>query len=217
MSVRSAFKSRIRHMLEDPSLREVVWQAISVYRKDPYLLVSREDGSSYEIPFADVYCQVWRADSVCFEAEVAAALAWQDILAGRLVYRFIEVREPPQPDKEIEANREILKDMVSVYNEAGVYDLKGADFWGGTQDEDGYVEFNSPFIDGFEGFSLDELGGVQDRVVVEGLKGSLMFPLEVGYCESHQMVKHLSLAKCVARFPYKHPYIVFLQYLPGLG
>ena len=213
MSVKGAIKAKIQGMMNDPLHQKYIIDSLRVLRAKPCLHVNRADGSTYKIPFEDVYCQAFSEDVVTAEDRVATALAWQDVLAGRLVYRFIEVGGLPCQDKDLEGNKTILADMVLQYNAMGVYGLKDADFWGGKQGADGFIEFESPFIDGFEGYALGANGEVSECKGLIETRCSTKFPLEVGYCKPYQIIFHLSTERCVARFPYGHSYIGRLQEL----
>jgi hypothetical protein len=186
--------------------------ALEVLDQEPSLIVKFEDGE-LKIPFIIIYCQAFRKDLVYFEDLVLTAIAWQRILNGELIYRFIEVKEKPHMDNEIEKNREILVDMVEHYRMRNMYGIESADFWGGTQDADGYIKFTEPLIKNFKSRPFrpndkpkepEEFSNTADGICT-------YFPLEIGYCMPDQIEMHLLKAKCVARFPYEYNFIVFLE------
>ncbi len=113
---------------------------------------------------------------------------WQEILRGNLSYR---IQETPQcfPDKEIENNKDLVKSYIDCVTDKNIID---ADFWGGTQGEDGFIKFAKPI-------------GEKHR--------RLYFPLEVGYCKSTQFYYHIKISNCIARLPYGKDYIIYFEYL----
>lgn len=200
-----------RTLKSDPDYRKYAIDAVSVLDQKPCLVVNL--GNDYfKIPFIDIYCQTFREDLVCFEDIVLTAIAWQHILLGQLIYRVIEVHEPPYGDNEIEKNGVILADMVEHYKTRNIYDIVAADFWGGTQDADGFIEFSEPLIRNYRGIPLP-IKDTSDTLVhqhsIDGL--CTHFPLEIGYCMPDQIEMHLAKTKCVARFPYGYRFIVFFE------
>lgn len=186
--------------------------ALDVLDMRPHLVVKLEDGGSHKIPFMDVYCQISRGDLVTFEDLVMTAIAWQKVLSQELIYRFIEVRDSPHPDRSDGLNRAILQDMVGHYATRGVHSIKSADCWSGTQGADGYIEFEEPFIGHFSGCSIDALlKDIACKPSKPIWSQCTYFPLEIGYCSPDQLEQHLSISRCVARFPYGSEYIVFLE------
>ncbi|MBM4141917.1 MAG: hypothetical protein FJ242_10660 [Nitrospira sp.] len=146
MPLRHDYRTVINRTLKDDSTyRKYALGALEVLDQKPSLIVKFENGE-LKIPFIDIYCQAFQKDQVYFEDLIQTAIAWQHILHGQLIYRFIEVREKPYPNKEIKKNKRILVDMVEHYRMRNMYGLESADFWGGTQDADGYIKFSEPFI-----------------------------------------------------------------------
>lgn len=176
------------------------------------ITINLEGAKKIKVPFIDIYCQAFRDDLVSFEDLVLTGFAWQRVYRGELIYRCIQVKESPHGDSEIELNREILLDMVSHYNKRGMYGLKSADFFGGKDGADGYIEFEEPFITDYCGRPLGDDGDPVAHYPEEGINGrSKYFPLEVGYCMPDQMEYHLRMSGCVARFPYDIDVIIFLE------
>jgi hypothetical protein len=208
------FRDLINQQLRrEPQFRKQAFGALDLLLQGegPWLLCKYDDGNRLKLPLMDIYCQTAQLVSVCLEDLVITAFAWQKILQGEIIYDFIQVREPPYPDKEADKNRAILHDMVASYQQRGLYHLKEADFWGGTQGSDGYVEFDRPFINDFRGGSCDEMRR-EINPASPVIRGECKrFPLEVGYCLPNQMLTHLAESRCVARFPYGYNVIIFLE------
>lgn len=212
MPLRRNYRDAINRTLKgDSNFRKYVMSALEVLDQKPSLLVKFAD-SELRLPFLDIYCQVALPDQMYFEDIVLAAIAWQHILNGQLIYRFIEVRDIPHTDNEIQKNREILSDMVKHYNMRSMYKIESADFWGGTQDADGYIKFSEPFIKSFKGLPISREKKSDDPEDNTPVDGSCMyFPLEIGDCMPDQIEMHLAKSRCVARFPYGYNLIVFLE------
>jgi hypothetical protein len=210
MPLRYNYRTAINRTLKgDPSFRRYAINALEVLDQKPSLIVKFSD-REFALPFIDIYCQTLNPDYVNFEELVLTAIAWQHILNGQLIYRFIEVCECPHSDREIEKNRGILADMVNHYETRNMYDIELADFWGGSQDADGYIKFSKPFIKPFKSLTLSgEKESEHSDNPVEGT--CKYFPLEIGYCTPDQIETHLAKSKCVARFPYGYNLIVFLE------
>lgn len=198
MPLRDHFRRAINVSLSSSSnRRRYAVEALDFYQTGTPTIYSNVDGGTQiELPFSDVFCQTARPDLLTFEDLVYVAESWQKILSGEMIYRILVVGESPHGDKETTANRAILKDMLSHYQERDV-GILNADFQGGGHDEDGYVSFSKPFI---------------TKDSENGTAGSCKrFPLEVGYCMPDQMSFHLRQSRCVARFPYNHELIIFLE------
>jgi len=200
-----------RTLKSDPAYRKYAIDAVSVLDQKPCLAVNFGN-DYYKIPFIDIYCQAFREDMVYFEDIVLTAIAWQHILLGQLIYHVVEVHEPPYSDNEIEKNRLILADMVEHYKDRNIYGIEAADFWGGTQDADGFIKFSEPLIKNYRGIPLPSNDMADIPAVQHSINGRCNhFPLEIGYCMPDQIEMHLAQTKCVARFPYGYRFIVFLE------
>lgn len=210
MPSKAQLRYSVRKKLLDPQWRNYAFGALDVLeRGNPYLVVNFNSGEEINVPFLDLYCQNYRSDLIHLEDKIITALAWQDILSGQLIYSFLQVRESPHPDRAIDANKAILKDMVEHYRER--FNMLGADFWGGNQGADGYIEFAEPFIRDFAGIAIDPPDDSASLSVTPVDGQRTWFPLEVGYCMPDQMEFHLATSRCVARFPYNSDIIVFLE------
>ena len=143
---------------------------------------------------------------------ILTAIAWQKILNGETIHRFIEVREPPHSDKDISSNKAALADMIKHYGDRGLYKIKDADFWGGNQGADGFIEFFEPFIGIFSGCAADSTEEVKQFAMANPIHARCThFPLEIGYCIPDQIETHLSTARCIARLPYGSRLIIFME------
>lgn len=202
-----------QQLKNDKEYRKYAFDAVDILlENNASIIIDLEGAKKVMVPFIDIYCQTFRDDLVSFEDLVLTGFAWQRVYRGELIYRCIQVKEPPHADSEIELNREILLDMVSHYNKRGMYGLKSADFFGGKDGADGYIEFEKPFITGYRGYPLGDDGVPVANYPKEGINGqSKYFPLEVGYCMPDQMGYHLGMSGCVARFPYDIDVIIFLE------
>ncbi len=190
------FRQGIRNRL----IKDVVWRkfamdALKLIKATPPVIYGKhETGETFEVPFRDLFCQTFRSDLVTLEDELYVAVAWQKVLAGKLVYRILHVRETPRRDANTVGNQAILTDMVDYYRERApeTVPIVSAYFQGRGHGEDGIIDFSRPFV----------TGGKRTN-----------FPLEVGYCMPDQMFFHLSQCRCVARFAYGSDKIVFFENL----
>ncbi|MGF6238320.1 hypothetical protein P3T42_000045 [Paraburkholderia sp. GAS38] len=102
--------------------------------------------------------------------------------------------------------------MIKHYGDRGLYNIKNADFWGGNQGADGFIEFFEPFIGNFSGCATDSTEEVKQFAMANPIHGRCVhFPLEIGYCMPDQIETHLSTAHCIARFPYGSRFIIFME------
>lgn len=142
---------------------------------------------SPELLFYPFICQLWEGrDSTIIEEDLMCAYVWQKIITNKISYR---VQETPRcfKDDNIKENRLLVKSYVTNCLDSGI---ENADFWGGTQGEDGFIKFNEPSI-----------------------FGNSHFPLEIGYIKPTQFIYHLMYRKCIARLPYDSDYIVYFESL----
>lgn len=214
MPSKESYRAAVRQLLEKPEWRRMAFEALDVLnRGNPSLVVVFPD-STREISFRDIYCQ---GPSVSYEDQVLTAVRWQSVLRGHLIYGFIQVREAPHRDRDLEANRSIVADMVDRYRDGEEFQVIAADFWGGNHGEDGFVRFAEPFITNFSGRGWNR--GSANRQypetapAVSGVRTD--FPLEVGDCLPDQMEAHFAISRCVARLPYGSDVMVFLEAMPG--
>jgi hypothetical protein len=204
-------------LLKNPKWRKMAFAALDVIqKKEPEIVISMTSGSELVIPFYDIYCQTVRKDKLKMEDHLMVAVAWQRILSHDWIYSCVQVREPPHSDGAKEANDDILKDMINYYNvehpEAG-FRFKKAEFWGGAgAGADGVIAFEEPFVkmpDGCLGRDLNGVWAPTKKPARQGVHTE--FPLEVGYCMPDQMDYHIAASGRVARFPYEHEFIIFIE------
>jgi hypothetical protein len=210
MPLRAAYRRSISDSLKhDKQFRDFAYAALELVEQNPYIAVAFEDGTHREVSFWDLYCQVYREDSIALEDKIMTGLAWQKVLQNGYIYRVFQVREEPRPDKDIEGNNSILQDMVYCYGSI----FRRAEFWGGTQGADGYIEFKDVAIRHFRGIHRRPGDHRIDFLdVPQSVSGkSKWFPLEVGYCHPDQIETHFLDARCAARFSYGHDLIFFFE------
>lgn len=218
MPMRDSFHRGVQQLLvKNAEWRRKAFEALDVIqKKEPGITISMSNGSEVTIPFYDIYCQTPRTDKLKLEDHLMVALAWQKILAHDWIYSCVQVREAPHSDASTEDNDSILKDMIDYYNvehpEAGFH-FKKAEFWGGAGAEaDGIVVFEEPFVKMSANCLGCDLKGVWAPNGMPARNGKRKeFPLEFGYCMPDQMDYHLANHGCVARFPYDHDFIVFVE------
>ena len=131
------------------------------------------------------FCQLWSGyEDTLIEENLICASLWQLILAGKIQYVLQQTPRCFQ-DHEIKENQSLFKSYkISCID----HRVKEADFWGGKNGEDGFIEFEEPLI-----------------------KNQTYFPLEVGYVRPTQVAYHLTHRKCIARIPYESDYIVYFE------
>lgn len=189
--------------------------AIAILDRNPSLTTEFKYGVRKSIPFRDLYCQTPYKEIVRFEELVITALAWQDVLYGDLIYRFLPTDAPPFPDHDLPGNNRILDGLVKKFRKR--YGLMSSEFIGGRYGSDGHVEFSKPLITRFRGYPENPLNQKSQQISqnLPTPKNGVckLFPLEIGYCRPDQMEWHLGLSRCVARFPYGHNVIVFFEKL----
>lgn len=140
---------------------------------------------SPELIFYPFVCQLWEGrDSTLIEEDLMCAMLWQKIIQNKVTYK---IQETPQcfGDDKIKENQSLVKSYVTNCLDAGI---ERADFWGGKQGADGFVQFKEP-----------------------PLKEHTRFPLEIGYIKPSQFLYHLSMGGCIARLPYNSDYIVYFE------
>lgn len=77
----------------------------------------------------NTYCQTPYKQIVRFEELVITALAWQDVLYGDLIYRFLPTNAPPLSDHYLAGNNRILEGLIKKFRKR--YGLISAEFIGG--------------------------------------------------------------------------------------
>jgi hypothetical protein len=205
----SAINSRLR---DDPKWRKDVVLALEKFEKTPPSLIVHFSSNEPDIaiPVEDIFCQTSRPDQLKFEDKIATVALWSSIIAGNIMYRFVQVKSQPRKDKDIEGNQAILTDMIGRYPNLGI---KEATFFEARQSgEDGQIVFEKPFINNFQGLVILPNGKPSRKKLLPPADGkATRFPLEVGYCMPDQINWHLGTHGALARFPYKTNIIVFLE------
>jgi hypothetical protein len=139
----------------------------------------------YPTSYQDMIFQKWER----FKPTIEDAYNFLNIHAyirlGYVSIFSINVGRTPPSDKSHDLQNEALSSLPFPYR---------AEFWGGTQDEDGILEWSKP---------RHGIVSVQDEVLV-CLIPPLSVPLEVGTCSSEKMFLYICgrSAMGVARWPY---------------
>jgi hypothetical protein len=211
MPMRGFYRQWVEEQLTtDRQWRDYAFEALRIIQAgDPAILVRFEDGTRQRISFWDVYCQTHWRNSRSFIESLMTALAWQSILRNDWIYVVYQVREKPRPDEDVAGNNDILQDMIRRYPKI----FRGAEFWGGTQGEDGRISFHRTAIRDFRGYaSNDRQGAIEFAHIPRPVEGKeTSFPLEVGYCLPDQFETHIMDEGCIARFPYGYDLIIFIE------
>lgn len=140
---------------------------------------------SPEIKIFPYFCQLWAGrDETTLEENLICAVLWQRLIQNKLTYK---VQESPHcfRDDQIKENKELVQSYITNVHDSKII---RADFWGGTQGEDGQIEFSEP-----------------------PLKENKIFPLELGYIRPSQFYYHIFYKKCIARIPYDSDYIIYFE------
>jgi hypothetical protein len=179
--LRDVYIDALLNKLEDKTYRDYAFDALRIFRSGPCTISGNCDIS---IPLIDIYCQLPRGLELNLIDLIEAALAWQRILSNKLLYRFVKINNFPKRDSDIVGNNLIVKELKELYPDQ----IIDAEFSGGKFGADGFIEFAEPPI-----------------------SRRILFPLEVGYCKSDQILTHIFKHQCFARFPYKHKFIVLFE------
>ncbi|VFQ45925.1 hypothetical protein [Desulfoluna butyratoxydans] len=179
--LRDVYVDALLERLDDKKYRDYAFEALKIFRAETCTL---SDNNGIEIPFIDIYCQLPKNMELNFIDIIEASLAWQQILLGKLQYGFISIPDQAKKDADIEGNNSIISNLVNLYPGQ----IIEANFTGGNFGADGYIEFAKPPI-----------------------SKKTIFPLEVGYCKSDQIMTHIFQNQCFARFPYDYAFIVIFE------
>lgn len=115
------------------------------------------------------------------------------ISMGDFAISIVDVGCGPATDKGIETNCERLASLLPSVR---------AEFWGGTQDEDGKVEFLLP-----RHCSVGQSTNEESRPKVVGIMPPQGFCLEVGYLSASKFWNNLAVGLSMARWPYGSRYL----------
>jgi len=142
----------------------------------------------------DVICQKWeRLGKFDLYDAYSFSTVWGWMCNAEVVVARIFIGDMPNKDHHIKENNKILKKLG--------YPFSG-EFWGGNQDEDGYI-----YIDSSIEFDMRNLE--TREMVVLNCEGH--FPLEVGYISSAKTEFYLKTKGRLARWPYGYDEIWLMQ------
>lgn len=143
---------------------------------------------------ANIIMQKWERETIDLYDAYPFAMTHINMMTAKVVCATIEIGESPYQDAAIKENNEILKRLWHPFE--GV-------FWGGTQDEDGYIEVKEPI-------KFDMLNQQSQERTTREYSGS--FPLEVGYISATKTMYYLNSGYGrLARWPYESECIYLLQ------
>jgi hypothetical protein len=144
----------------------------------------------------DVFCQNFFPSFSIYDAYAFAYLhTWLSL--GQIVVARVVVDGPPRSDILIDENNKILENVGWGFK---------AIFWGGTQDEDGYFEVQTPII--------ADITTIDNKRIEKEISGH--FPLEVGYQSAGKSMIYLnSPLERLARWPYGYDEIYLMKRISG--
>ncbi len=153
------------------------------------------DSGFFDKKFVDIIFQKTEMESLSIYDAYAFIHVWKWIGNAEIVMASIELGEFPKKDKYIDENNKSLQLLDGKF--AGV-------FYGGTQDEDGYVEVKTPII-------LNMKNLTTGKWVEKKVKG--YFPLEVGFTSPEKTMINLSESGSgrLARWCYESDKIYLMQ------
>lgn len=163
---------------------EYYGRMLSVFNKHKCHISSLD---SPELIFYPFVCQLWEGrDCTCIEEDLICAYIWQKVIHNKITYK---IQETPKcfKDDQIKENDNLVKSYVEHCKDSGVI---AAEFIGGNQGADGFVEFSNP-----------------------PNENNTIYPLEIGYIKPTQFYYHITHSKCIARLPYDSDYIVYFENL----
>jgi hypothetical protein len=146
---------------------------------------------------ADVVFQKWERFSIDLYDVYPFIMVHCDLMLANIVCATIEIGEAPHADKHIAENNAILHKL---------WDPFCGEFWGGTQDEDGYIKVRRPI-------EFDMINRETNERFAEKFSGR--FCLEVGYISAAKTLFYLMTQGRIARWPYGSKEIYLLQVLRG--
>lgn len=156
----------------------------------------------YNPQWLEAILQKWRGDFNLYEAD-AFIQVHASLLTGRMLHTVIEIGSTPSPDQLIKDNNEKLSvlertnwTLVDDLNECSEDErlTMRAEFWGGTQDEDGFFEWRGPL------WLHAHVRPFGARKIQAFHNGKL--PLEVGYLTPGQLLSRLGMQRGLVRWPY---------------
>ncbi len=144
--------------------------------------------------YQDVIVQKWDRDNLSIYDAFAFANLHAQICYGRIVAAWVNVGHIPTSNKKAGLLNEVLGNLTYPFS---------AEFWGGTQDEDGILEIAEPI-------DLDIIRADTGERIIKSFSGS--FPLEVGYMDAAKAMHYLNepTEGRLARWPYRYDKICLL-------
>jgi len=151
------------------------------------------DGNYFAPELVDIICQTFFGPSIYDAYYFLSMLA--EIKNERIACAYVEVGSTPGKDSDIDGNNQKLAKLPAGF--------KGK-FWGGTQDEDGYIDITEPI--GLLSFEA----GKQ----IANIEGKI--PLEVGYINPCKVAFYMNTpVGRLARWPYYSDKIYILGRVEG--
>lgn len=177
----------IRHMFEAKIKEkpETMAKILKNYQGDRYLIVKDPSGKKLNIDIKPYFSQIFEALHEDIIYEFIASWLWQYLIHGEIKY-IVQETPPCKGDNDIIGNDELLKSYITR-TKGGIID---ASFWGGTQGQDGNIEFKDPPI-----------------------KEKRNFPVEFGYCTASQFYHNIMSFHSIARLPYRSEHIIYFEWV----
>jgi hypothetical protein len=142
------------------------------------------NNGEYPQPYLDALFQKWRGAYTIYDA-LPFLMAHSKIRNGEVAIYQVPIGSTPKRDSDIEGNTEILKTLP--------FPFEGR-FWGGNQDEDGFIITSSPV----NATVLDNETKEQLWCIVPPGRT----PLEVGYMNAYKLPLYFVAQNGLARWPY---------------
>jgi len=156
-------------------------------------------GKEYPQLYIEALFQKWRGSYTIYDA-LPFLEAHALIRSGRVQVFQIPVGVTPCRDRFVEQMDGLLGKLEYPFQ---------ARFWGGTQDEDGWVSVERPV----NGLAFSECGELGFCIIPPR-----QYPLEVGYMNAYKLLIYLNGMGYLARWPYGHDRItIFTRYCVGSG
>lgn len=164
----------------------------------------------YNQSWVDVFFQKWaRYGKVNIAEACAFAQLWSGLCNGAIAHTRLVVGQSPLNDAEIEGNNAILQNALSLINSREDNGEVAPDvckwragFWGGSQDADGYIEW-----DGIPVLEFHRNAMPAGSCKSEWNRAAL----EVGYTHCIKTLNQLRMSRILARWPYDSREITLLE------
>ena len=138
-------------------------------------------------------CQLYWRQTLDDAELLAVGKIHAAINVGDMAISIVDVGCEPASDKAVETNCERLASLLPSVK---------AEFWGGTQDEDGKVEFLLP-----RHCAVGRCTNEKSFSKVVGIMPPQGFCLEVGYLSASKFWNNLAMGLPMARWPYGSRYL----------